>query len=92
MERGARRVKTGTVVSDKMEKTISVAYERLEKHPRYGKYLRRRTTLKAHDEKREARMGDVVEIMETRPFSRTKHWRLVRVIERAQEQADAGRL
>lgn len=78
--RGMRRVVTGKVVSDKMDKTITVRQERLVKHPLYGKYIRRATTYKAHDESNQARMGDVVEITYGRPISKTKNWRLVRVL------------
>lgn len=74
---------TGKVVSNKMQKTITVAVERLVRHPRYGKYIRRTTTLKAHDENNECREGDIVAIEECRPLSRHKSWRLVRVITRA---------
>ena len=74
---------TGTVVSNKMDKTISVSVERLIKHPTYGKYVRRTTRLLAHDEKNECRAGDTVAISECRPLSRRKSWTLVRVIERA---------
>ena len=74
---------TGTVVSNKMNKTISVSVERLVKHPTYGKYVRRTTKLLAHDENNECRAGDTVAIAECRPLSRHKAWRLVRVIERA---------
>ena len=79
----AARTLTGTVVSSKMNKTISVAVERLVKHPTYGKYVRRTTKLLAHDENNECRAGDTVAIAECRPLSRHKAWRLVRVIERA---------
>jgi len=79
-ERGMRRIVTGTVVSDKMHKTISVRQERLVKHPLYGKYIRRATTYKAHDEQNQARLGDIVEIVHDRPISKTKNWRLVRVL------------
>ena len=82
-ERGQRTSLVGTVTSDKMNKTVTVSVERLEKHPRYGKYIRRRTLCKAHDENNEARVGDTVEIMAARPLSKTKRWRLVRVIKRA---------
>ena len=78
--RGMRRVVTGKVVSDKMDKTITVRQERLVKHPLYGKYIRRATSYKAHDENNQARMGDVVEITYGRPISKTKNWRLVRVV------------
>jgi small subunit ribosomal protein S17 len=77
------RTLTGTVVSSKMNKTISVAVERLVKHTDYGKYVRRTTKLLAHDENNECREGDTVAIAECRPLSRHKSWRLVRVIERA---------
>jgi small subunit ribosomal protein S17 len=83
MERGLKKIKEGMVVSDKMDKTIAVACERLVKHPRYGKYIRKRTIYKAHDEKDEAQVGDEVEIMETRPLSKTKRWRLVRITKKS---------
>ncbi len=81
-EKSARTL-TGTVVSNKMNKTISVSVERLVKHPTYGKYVRRTTKLLAHDENNECRAGDTVAIAECRPLSRHKAWRLVRVIARA---------
>ena len=81
-EKSARTL-TGTVVSSKMNKTVSVAVERLVKHPTYGKYVRRTTRLLAHDENNECREGDTVAISECRPLSRHKAWRLVRVVERA---------
>ena len=81
-ERGHRKVATGVVVRDKTDKTIRVDVERLVQHRRYGKYIRRRTKIYAHDENNEARIGDVVEVMETRPLSKTKCWRLVRVVSR----------
>ena len=74
---------TGRVVSNKMNKTIAVEIERLVKHPRYGKYIRRTTKLLAHDEANESREGDTVTIAECRPLSRSKSWRLVAVVERA---------
>ena len=77
------RTLTGRVVSNKMNKTIAVEIERLVKHPRYGKYIRRTTKLLAHDEANEAREGDTVTIAECRPLSRSKSWRLVAVLERA---------
>ena len=77
------RTLTGTVVSNKMNKTISVSVERLVKHPTYGKYVRRTTKLLAHDENNECRAGDTVSIAECRPLSRHKAWKLVRVLERA---------
>jgi len=74
---------TGKVLSDKMDKTVAVQVERLVKHPRYKKYVRRFTKVYAHDEKREAKVGDIVEVMATRPLSRLKRWTLVRVVTRA---------
>jgi small subunit ribosomal protein S17 len=85
MERGQRKVVVGTVVSDKMEKTITVSMKRLVKHPRYKKYIRQNTKFKAHDENNEAKIGDIVEIMETRPLSKTKNWRLVRIVTKGVE-------
>lgn len=84
--RGKRKVFRGVVVSDKMDKTIVVAVTRLVRHPLYPKVLRRTSKFKAHDEFNEAKVGDVVEIMETRPLSKTKRWRLVRIIRRESEQ------
>ncbi|SHK99901.1 30S ribosomal protein S17 [Rhodothermus profundi] len=82
-QRGRRKERIGVVVSNKMDKTITVAVERLVKHPLYGKYIKRTTKLMAHDENNEANEGDVVRIMETRPLSKRKRWRLVEIIERA---------
>ena len=82
-ERGKRRVETGVVTSDKMNKTRRVEIPRLVKHARYGKYIRRRTICHVHDEKNESHIGDTVEIMESRPLSKTKHWRLMRVVSKA---------
>lgn len=79
-ERGKIRVVTGKVVSDKMDKTITVRQERLVEHPLYGKYIRRASTYKAHDENNQGRIGDTVEIAFCRPISKTKTWRLVRVL------------
>lgn len=79
-----RKTRVGKVVSTKMEKSIVVSIERRVPHPIYRKYFKRTTTLMAHDEKREAGMGDTVKIMETRPLSRHKRWRLVEILERAQ--------
>ncbi|HTU88682.1 MAG TPA: 30S ribosomal protein S17 [Gemmataceae bacterium] len=84
-ERGKRRLETGVVTSDKMNKTRRVEIPRLVKHPRYGKYIRRRTICHVHDENNESRLGDTVEIMETRPLSKTKCWRLVRIVIKAPE-------
>ena len=82
-ERGQRRVVIGVVTSDKMNKTRRVEIPRLVKHARYGKYIRRRTICKVHDETNESRLGDTVEIMETRPLSKTKNWRLAEIVEAA---------
>ena len=81
-ERGKRRVAVGVVTSDKMNKTRRVEIPRLVKHQRYGKYIRRRTICHVHDEANESRTGDTVEIMETRPLSKLKNWRLLRVVTR----------
>jgi len=89
-ERGDRRQIIGLCVSDKMEKTIVVQVTRLEKHKKYKKYLRRHTKFYAHDEKREAKIGDTVEIVETRPTSKLKRWRLLKVLVRAGETAKAS--
>ena len=80
--RGIRKTKVGTVVSDKMDKTVVVRVERLVQHPVYKKYIKRRTTYKAHDENNEYRIGDRVEIIETRPLSKDKRWRVLKLIER----------
>jgi small subunit ribosomal protein S17 len=82
-ERGKRRTAIGVVTSDKMNKTRRVEIPRLVKHARYGKYIRRRTICHVHDEQNESHQGDTVEIVESRPYSRTKHWRLVRIVTRA---------
>jgi len=81
--RGRRKVREGTVVSDKMDKTIVVALEDRKKHPRYSKVLRSTTKVKAHDEENTAGVGDRVLLMETRPLSATKRWRLVQIVEKA---------
>ncbi|MEW6691651.1 MAG: 30S ribosomal protein S17 [Pseudomonadota bacterium] len=83
MTENTKRTLTGTVVSDKMDKSITVLIERRVKHPIYGKYMTRSTKLHVHDENNECRAGDKVEIVECRPVSKTKAWNLVRVIERA---------
>jgi small subunit ribosomal protein S17 len=83
--RGNRRVAVCVVTSDKMNKTRRVEIPRLVKHPRYGKYIKRRTVCHVHDEQNESRLGDTVEIMETRPLSKTKNWRLVRIVTKAPE-------
>jgi len=82
-ERGRRKVRIGRVVSDTMDKTVVVAVETHVRHPLYGKIMRRTTKFKAHDETNDARVGDTVEIMETRPLSREKRWRVARIVERA---------
>ena len=82
-ERGKRRVEVGVVTSDKMQKTRRVEIPRLVKHARYGKYIRRRTICYVHDEQNVSRIGDKVEIMETRPLSKLKSWRLLRVVVKA---------
>ncbi len=81
--RGSRKVRVGTVVSDKMQKTVVVAIERFAAHPLYGRRLKITKRLKAHDETNECKVGDRVKIMETRPLSRDKRWRVVEVLERA---------
>ncbi|MBQ8605446.1 MAG: 30S ribosomal protein S17 [Clostridia bacterium] len=83
MERTLRKVKVGVVVSDKMDKTVVVAIRDNVKHPLYKKVMKRTYKLKAHDEKNECGIGDTVEVMETRPLSKDKRWRLVRIIEKA---------
>src|SRR5246500_4913195 len=82
-ERGRGRVETGVVPSAKMNKTRRVEIPRLVKHPKYGKYIKRRTICHVHDEKNESHVGDTVEIMETRPLSKLKNWRMVRIVPRA---------
>lgn len=82
-ERNLRKEMTGIVTSDKMDKTVTVAVETSEKHPTYGKFIKRTYKLKAHDEKNECQVGDKVRVMETRPLSKDKRWRVVEVIEKA---------
>ena len=82
-ERNLRKTRVGIVVSDKMDKTIVVAIEDNVRHPLYKKIVKRTMKLKAHDENNECRVGDRVEVMETRPLSKDKHWRLVQIIEKA---------
>jgi small subunit ribosomal protein S17 len=82
-QRPLRKTRIGVVVSNKMEKTISVAIERRVPHPIYKKYFKKTTRLMAHDEKRECQIGDKVKIMETRPFSKNKRWRLIEIVEKA---------
>ena len=81
-QRGHRKVRLGKVVSDKMDKTIVVAVERLVKHPIYKRVVRRTTKFKVHDERSQAKVGDKVKIMETRPLSKEKRWRLVEIVEK----------
>jgi small subunit ribosomal protein S17 len=83
MERNLRKERIGKVVSNKMQKSITVAVDRKVKHAMYGKFIHRTTKFTAHDEKNEAGIGDTVRIMETRPLSKTKRWRLVEIIEKA---------
>ena len=83
MERNLRKERIGNVVSSKMDKTIIVAVERKEKHPLYGKFVKKTTKFVAHDEKNECGEGDTVRIMETRPLSKTKNWRVVEIVEKA---------
>ena len=82
-KRSLRKTRIGTVVSNKMQKSITVAIERQVAHPIYKKYFKKTTKLMAHDEKQECNIGDVVKIMETRPLSKSKNWRLVQIIEKA---------
>lgn len=83
MDRARRKVRSGRVISDKMDKTVVVSIESLVRHPLYGRIIRRTTKFKAHDESNECGIGDVVEIMETRPLSKDKRWRVARIIEKA---------
>jgi len=82
LERNLRKTRTGVVSSNKMDKTVTVAVERKVKHPLYGKFIKKTTRFHAHDEKNECSIGDLVKIMETRPLSKTKRWRLVEVVEK----------
>ena len=81
-ERNLRKIRIGVVISNRMEKTITVTVERKVKHPIYGKFVKKTTKFHAHDEKNECSIGDTVKIMETRPLSKTKRWRLVEVVEK----------
>ncbi|MDR3709997.1 MAG: 30S ribosomal protein S17 [Capsulimonadaceae bacterium] len=81
--RGRRKVREGIVTSDKMEKTVIVTVTNLVRHPLYGRIMKRTSKFKAHDETNDAHVGDTVEIMETRPLSREKNWRLLRIVSRA---------
>ncbi len=82
-QRGLRKTRVGIVVSDKMDKTITIVIERKVPHPIYRKYFKKTTKLMAHDEKRECRVGDKVKVMETRPLSKNKRWRLIEIVEKA---------
>ncbi len=82
-KRNLRKERIGIVASDKMEKSIVVSVERKVKHPKYGKFVKKTTKFVAHDENNDCHIGDIVKIMETRPLSKSKNWRLVEVIERA---------
>ncbi len=88
--RSRRKTEIGVVTSDKMNKTRRVELERLVPHPKYGKFLKRRTVCHAHDETNQTHLGDIVEIMETRPLSKLKRWRIVRVVRAGAQQALAG--
>ncbi len=83
MERSLRKERVGVVISNKMDKTISVSVERRVKHPIYGKFVKKSKKFLAHDESNDVNIGDTVKIMETRPLSKNKRWRLVEIIERA---------
>ncbi|MGI6296892.1 MAG: 30S ribosomal protein S17 [Armatimonadota bacterium] len=83
MDRARRKLRSGRVVSDKMDKTVVVAIETLVRHPLYGRIMRRTTKFKAHDEENQCGIGDTVEIMETRPLSKQKRWRVSRIVEKA---------
>ena len=83
MDRGRRKVRSGRVISDKMDKTVVVAIETLVRHPLYGRIVRRTAKFKAHDESNECGIGDTVEIVETRPLSKDKSWRVSTIIEKA---------
>ncbi len=88
--RSRRKTEIGAVTSDKMNKTRRVVVERLVPHPKYGKLMRRRTVCHVHDESNESHLGDLVEIMETRPISKSKRWRLIRIVRKGAQQALAG--
>src|SRR5437764_12167818 len=89
-ERGKRRVEVGVVTSDKMQKTRRVEIPRLVNHQRYGKYIKRRTICHVHDEQNESHVGDTVEIMETRPLSKLKCWRLMRIVSKSAQAKAAA--
>ena len=83
MERNLRKERIGQVVSNKMQKSITIAVERKVKHQIYGKFVRKTTKLTVHDEKNDCNIGDIVKVMETRPISKNKRWRLIEIVERA---------
>lgn len=87
-KRRYRKTVVGTVISNKMSKTITVEVQRLVKYPRFEKYIKKYTIYKAHDEKNEAKTGDRVELMETRPLSKTKRWRLVKILEKTESEVE----
>ena len=89
-ERSTRKTEIGVVTTDRMDKTRRVELERLVAHPKYGKLLKRRTVCHAHDETNETQVGDIVEIMETRPLSKLKRWRVVKVVRAGVQRALAG--
>jgi small subunit ribosomal protein S17 len=89
-DRGQRRTVVGVVTSDKMDKTRRVEIPRLVKHPQYGKYIRRRTVCHVHDEQNVSHTGDTVEIMESRPYSKTKHWLLLKVVKQVAGGAEVA--
>jgi small subunit ribosomal protein S17 len=82
-ERGRRKEIIGKVLKNKMDKSIVIGVERKVKHPKYGKFVKKTSTFMAHDEKNECNLGDIVQVMETRPLSKNKRWRLVQIVERA---------
>jgi len=88
--RNNRKVRKGVVVSDKMDKTVVVKVQNLKLHPRYQKFIKRSKNFKAHDENNDCRMGDTVEIVETRPLSKDKNWRVVKILGRSVEVANEG--
>jgi small subunit ribosomal protein S17 len=85
-ERGHRKLRSGVVVSDKMDKTVVVRLERIKMHAKYKKYIRIWKTVKAHDEKNEVRTGDLVQLIESRPLSKDKRWRVLKIIKRAAQE------
>lgn len=91
VERASRKTRIGRVVSDKMDKTVVVAVETAIRHPLYGRIVRRTKKFKAHDEKNECRIGDRVKIMETRPLSKEKRWRVAEILHRADEVGPPGK-